>query len=314
MNSLAQESSNIPVFRVPTIEEIREAREKRPIAIMLTVYADESGDEKQKRIFVVAGLIGTQNEWQHIENKWINRTGGVVFHATDCEANFGNFKHNSPQENQALYKDLTKILAASPLWGFGNALDIQSYKDTMPYAIDVSPYFQCFGMVVHHLALLGSVYMPKQRIEYVFHRRIETEYNAFYFYDYLRKASDMKIPEMSDKISSATSETIGIQIADLFAREVMKDFEWLLDRQDGHITRRRRISWETLVATNRLKFVYWFRKDFELLAKDMSRIDQEKGDQWAAYEKWRAQEGCIDNVENRIRFLFVEALSNSNEY
>lgn len=272
---------------------------------MLTVYADESSDGKQKRIFAIGGLIGTQEEWDSVECTWLDRTGGIQFHATDCEANRAAFKNNSPEENRALYKDLTKILAQSPLWGFGNAIDIQAYKATVPHTLDVAPYFQCFLNVVDRISQLGSVYIPQQKVKFVFHRRFETQYNAFYLYDFLCKSDRVGPPKnMMDEISSATSATIGIQVADLFSREVMKDFEWHLDWQAGVITRRRRLSWETLNDTNRFKFMFWFREDFEHLAERMSQIEQEKGDQWARYERWLLQEGCADNAENRTRFLF----------
>jgi hypothetical protein len=272
---------------------------------MLTVYADESSDGKQERVFAIGGLIGTQEEWDSIEPIWLNRTGGVEFHATDCEANRRDFRNNTPEENRALYKDLIKILAQSPLWGLGNAIDIQAYKKTVPHTLDVAPYFQCFLNVVDRIAQIGSVYIPRQKVEFIFHRRPETEYNAFYLYDFLCKSDHVGPPQsMMDEISTATSATVGIQVADLFSREVMKDFEWQLDRQAGVIARRRRVSWETLNETNRFKFMSWFREDFEHLARRMSQIEQEKGNQWERYENWLLEERCIDNAESRTRFLF----------
>lgn len=294
-----------PAFRPPTAPEIKEARKKRPVAIMLTVYADESSDGKQERIFAIGGLIGTQEEWDSVEGIWLERTGGTEFHATDCEANRGAFKNNSPEENRALYKDLTKILAQSPLWGFGNAIDIQAYKETIPNTLDVAPYFQCFLNVVDRIAQIGSVYIPQQKVKFIFHRRFETQYNAFYLYDFLCKSDQVGPPQtLMDEISSATSKTVGIQVADLFSREVMKDFEWQLVRLSGVINRRRRLSWEALNDTNRFKFMNWFREDFEHLAQRMSRLEQEKGNQWERYESWLLQEGCVDNAESRTRFLF----------
>ncbi|MHC1729224.1 MAG: hypothetical protein AB9866_25040 [Syntrophobacteraceae bacterium] len=69
-------------FRVPTVEEIREARKKRLILQMLTVYGDESADESSRRVFVVAGVVGTQAEWDNLEPLWLDHTGGIPFHST----------------------------------------------------------------------------------------------------------------------------------------------------------------------------------------------------------------------------------------
>jgi len=59
---------------------------------MLSVYADDSSDEKGERTFAVAGIIGTQEEWDAIKLKWVKRTSGKIFHAADCESGYGDYK------------------------------------------------------------------------------------------------------------------------------------------------------------------------------------------------------------------------------
>lgn len=84
MDSAAHKGRTISNFRVPTVEEIREARKKRLVAAMLLVFGDESHDEKEQRIFSVAGIMGTQEEWELFEPEWLMLTKGKVFHAADA--------------------------------------------------------------------------------------------------------------------------------------------------------------------------------------------------------------------------------------
>ena len=58
---------------------------------MLSAFGDESFDEGKQRVFAVAALFGNQQTWDALELKWIARTGGVVFHAAECESDMGDF-------------------------------------------------------------------------------------------------------------------------------------------------------------------------------------------------------------------------------
>lgn len=91
---------------------------------MYTVFGDESSDETGSRVFAVAGVLGNDGDWKSISETWPDRTGGKVFHATECETDQGEFKNNSHSENQALYKDLTQLVCKSNL--AGRALAIMS--------------------------------------------------------------------------------------------------------------------------------------------------------------------------------------------
>src|ERR1035441_4206163 len=54
-------------------------------AVMLLVYGDESLDGTQSRVCAVAGVIGTEEMWRELEPKWIERNGGITFHADSSE-------------------------------------------------------------------------------------------------------------------------------------------------------------------------------------------------------------------------------------
>jgi hypothetical protein len=84
---------------------------------MLSVFADDSSDETQKRTVAVAGIIASDEEWSRLDRTWLERTSGIPFHATDCESDRGAYAAYCHLDNQNLYKDLATILARSDSWG-----------------------------------------------------------------------------------------------------------------------------------------------------------------------------------------------------
>src|SRR5688572_24697573 len=111
---------------------------------MLHAYLDESHDAKAERVFAVAGLFGSDEQWKQLEERWRARTGGMVFHAADCEANRKAFAKRSPEENRALFIDLVRILAGSHILGFGSAMDLKGYNEFFPGRPKEIPYLRCF--------------------------------------------------------------------------------------------------------------------------------------------------------------------------
>lgn len=95
---------------------------------ILKGFGDESADSKQERVFAVAAVFGTEDEWALAIRDWLRRTRGLPFHATDCEAVQGEER----QASLDLYRDLTQILVKSHLVGFAVALDMASYREFFP--------------------------------------------------------------------------------------------------------------------------------------------------------------------------------------
>ena len=96
---------------------------------MLLVYGDESLDEAQNRACAVGGIVGTEESWKPLVEKWIERTGGISFHAKDCDIDHGDFtpKGNEDidkkhRENKSLDKGLTITLADGDLLGQGSPM------------------------------------------------------------------------------------------------------------------------------------------------------------------------------------------------
>ena len=97
---------------------------------MVFAYGDESMDETKQRVCAVAAVIGTEEHWKAIEEKWMERNRGIPFHAKDCDVNpgRGDYANRTHDENKNLYRDLAIMLAESGLYGAGVAVDIQAQE------------------------------------------------------------------------------------------------------------------------------------------------------------------------------------------
>lgn len=128
---------------------------------MLSAFGDESADETKQRVVAVAAVFGTADVWDSVEKLWLARTGGIVFHAAECEA-----EHANHRANLALYADLAHFIAAHGLAGFGVALDLESHRACLPDVPADVAYYKCFTDVIRKTAELAA--SLNEQIEYTF--------------------------------------------------------------------------------------------------------------------------------------------------
>jgi hypothetical protein len=289
-------------FKVPTLEEIRQARRKRHIISMLCVYGDDSSDEKGVRTFAVAGIAGTQEEWDAIKPAWVACSKGKIFHATDCEPGYGDYQGIPKDECLKEYKRLTEIIAKTNMMGVGVAVDIAAFKDNLPDSIEDAPYYHCFSRVVMGFAELGYLSIPREKVKFVFDQNTKVKYNSILMLEYLSSLSEYNYSEYIDKgeIGFALSrEKIEIQAADLFAHETMK----YLDNQLIAANRSIRKSLENLLNTGRFKCYCYERGYFEAIKNRLEYLEKEDNSWSEEYKNWLLKRKLSDNNSNRIRYL-----------
>lgn len=294
------------------IEEIRLARKKRVVVYMLTVFGDESHDEKEERVFAVVGIIGRQEEWDTIEPVWFNRTGGKIFHAANCEANKGDFAGSPHAENLKLYADLTNILAETKLIGCGVAIDINAYRKNFPHVPPGMSYYMCFLAVVLWCGKVASLYVPQQKAKFIFDQNPKTDFNSGQMYNSMINYPEVTFNDYFDEISFASRKKIGIQCADLFAREIMKHAD---NRLLGTIKRETRKSIQVLLNTERFHFKYYDNKYYEGLKIKTEELDSKSvnGIGQTAFGRWLSKYGLSNNITNRIRYTTYLREGNSVE-
>ena len=271
---------------------------------MLTVFGDESHDEKKQRVYVVAGIAGIKSEWEKLEPKWFKRTGGVPFHSSDCESDQEAYKANTHDENQKLYADMVKIILNSSLMGFASIVDLVAYKEFFPDIIDHMPYFFCFSKVIDYFDDLRSLYFPpEKKVEFIFHRNKETQGAAIIMYDYITQLEEYKYRTnyLGDTVTfDKSDERIGIQVVDVVAREAMKHF-------DNYLTGSNQLarqSVERLSSSGKFVFDIFGRDYWESLQKQIDSLEDKPGVNGKDYHNWKTRNKIqSDNASTRLRYL-----------
>lgn len=287
-------------FRVPTVEEIREAEKKKVVVRMLTVYADDSSDGSNERVFAVGGVACHQHEWDEFKPKWLQRTKGKIFHATDCESDQGDFRGVPHAQNKELYKRLTNLLASSTIMGFGIAIDLKGYRRFMGDPYGDAEYFYCFAPVVSYFIRYAA--LRKQQVRFIFDINHKVKSNAAFLYEnFMCRLPEYKqyVDMINDDLGYSTSRSFGIQVADLFTYETMKR----LDNEIGPVKRQLRKSLKRLYDTKRFECRFARADYWEGASKRFKNLtDQADQD----YEAWRLRFKGPHNIETQIRHLIYK--------
>jgi len=271
---------------------------------MLSVFGDDSADETKQRVFAVAGVIASEEKWQQLENAWLDRTGGIPFHATDCDSDQGDYADRDHGENKKLYQDLVHILINSDAWGFGIAIDLAGFREFYPDVPQDMCYYKAFFEAVRSLSKIGQQYF-NDSVKFTFDSRAESNYNAGLIYGVMVNdtATVPDAPRLVEEISFVSSrKQPRIQIGDLFARETMKE----LDNKVGPKQRDRRKSMEALVNTRHFGCDLLMREYFKEMREKTREL--EKGDKEFnrhSYLQWLIGNRLPDTMSNRFRFLAI---------
>ena len=271
---------------------------ERYSAVMVLVYGDESMDETQERVCAAAAIVGTEDQWSTLESRWLERTGGIPFHANDCDSDKGVYVDTTHKNNKALYKDVTILLADSGLWGFGSSIDLRAQKRVF----DLMPMHQTYYTVFTHVleAMRNYAEVHDDMAEITFDSRVESEYNAALVYANLREERPEWKERLASKLSfESSADNPRIQAADLFAREAMKD----LDNVIGPVKRKIRGAWKTLRDTNRFHVVSYSHDWFNELERDMTNIIHSAGFSKSDYSDWLKTHKREHNVTAYIEFF-----------
>jgi hypothetical protein len=262
------------------------------------VYGDESADETKERVFVVAGVVGLNEHWETLQPKWDERCGGIPFHANDCESNQGDFAQFSDAENKARYKDLTVLLSNSGLGGFGVALDLISSREIFPQTPAGMHYYKGFMELLQSMRNFARA--NGETVKLTFDMRPEGPHNSGFLYS-IAKGSKNWNPFLDSEMSFACAkENSRIQVADLLAREVMKN----LDNHIGPVKRRIRKSWTCLHDTGRFHAEVFGREWFLDLRRNLPRLEMETGMSIPDYQEWlKTTRRNIDNLSNRFAYM-----------
>ena len=260
--------------------------------VMYSAYGDESRDGTGRQVYAVSGVFGNKSDWKAVRGPWKERLEGIVFHAADCLSGEEDFKHLPGKERSKLYRDLVQIIVKSRLIAVAGAIAVAEYHDVFPRDFEHSPYLWLFSDIVLEMAQLAYVSIPRRGVEVTFDRNPPIQYNASLQYDFIRRSPDQKIVRLlSDKVSFATRKTMGIQVADLVAREAM-------NRLDDQLLGNRRVrgSFAALRDSRRFRYRFLRKNDFEEKKKLLANSPLRNRVSLAQYDEWARDNGIQDCI------------------
>lgn len=268
----------------------------RSVAVLICC-GDESADEAKERVFAVAGVIGGEEQWAQLEPKWVERCGGIPFHAKDCDSDQGDYAGKDHKENKALYRDLTIMLAEGGMGGMGIALDLAGQKKVFPDTPGGLPYYKCFIELVQKMKNCAAY--NQQQVKFTFDMRPEGEHNTGVLYSLAKRAKEWN-PHLDSEISFACSrENPRVQVADLWARETMKG----LDNTTGPVRRDPRKSLVCLSDTGRFHIDVFAEEWFRGLKENLPQLEKITRMSMREYAEFLHNRRLVDNMSNRFAYI-----------
>jgi hypothetical protein len=267
---------------------------------MLWIYGDESHDSSKQRVFVVAGLLGDAGQWASLKESWTERTGGTTFHAADCESGYGDYRNAAADDRGRLHLDLTRILANSGTIGWGLGIDLAGCRRAFPDMLPAQIYCSGFLRTLDFLLNKAHSRTPPQPVEIVFDRHPETKHNFGLLFQYASEEGEWKKQgSLPANVKFATRAEIGIQAADLWAREMMKFLDGNLFSKD-YVPRP---QWTTLMSTRRFGGDLQLTEYFDDMKRKMPALEAQTGMSSAEYVVWLQKKRRHDNQSNRIAYM-----------
>ena len=268
--------------------------------LFLSAFGDDSADAKNERSFALACVIAPEPIWRALEGEWLDRTGGIPFHATDCDSNQGDYRDRPNLETKALYKDLSIMLEKSGAFGWGAGVDLAGHREFFPDVKEELSYHFCLIRIIDFFSAFASRHQAKE-VKFSFDNRIDVKFNAAYLYSLMYNDPTQPHRErLCDEMSFLCSrKNPRIQIGDLYVREVMK----VLENEAAGNPRPVRKSMAGLMGTTRFGADCYMREYFEDKKRRAKEIEEKAGFNQQVYIDWLQKHNLIDNVSNMFRFL-----------
>jgi hypothetical protein len=267
-------------------------------SLMIYAYGDDGSDEKHERVTAVSIIAGYEDWWQELEDQWTVRCGGIPFHATDCESDQKAYEGIPHEQNKAMYRDLTGILASSRLGGIGIGIDLVAQMKIFPNALPLA-YHRAFIECLEKVTNVAENLREVCKVAYDISK--ENEYNAGQLYAWMREGDERFCRWLNPEISFVSwRDSARVQAADLLAFEAWK----ALDHTVGSIKRKRR-SWELLRATKQFETYAYSDDWFNDLKKHLESGELEKTSEFNEidYKNWLAAHHRRHSISNLFAFL-----------
>jgi len=182
-------------------------------------------------------------------------------------------------------------------------MDLKAYREFFGDDRANFPYQLCFQRVVKHFAGIAYISKPKQQVHFIFDNNVENNFSAGILYEYF-----VNLPawEYAGQLISPLSflsqkDSIGLQAADLLAREAMKCYDNFFCMTGRPI----RKSMQALKETGNYTFNLFDKDSITAYIKESGTEEWKKSFEVfkQGYRQWLSQNGLVDNITNVNRYL-----------
>jgi hypothetical protein len=151
--------------------------ERAKLIVMLDVFIDESGTHQGSKVFILAGYLGTADEWASVEARFrrADKHAGVPFHAVDC-ANGGKdylkIKMHKEKRNR-ITKKMVKIVNDHDIFGVGCGVWLDDYESVYPRNGQhwetwlLHPFRICFQLLMGEMCRYAETKYPNEKLAVV---------------------------------------------------------------------------------------------------------------------------------------------------
>jgi hypothetical protein len=267
--------------------------------LFLTSYFDESGDvtknlnSYQQNFTGIAGFVAPADVWESLQRDWLEVVNRPEFSLKEY-FHMKEFAHQLPKgqfsgwdqnRKDDLYKALVAVIVKHEVVPIGCLVSTEGYRSLTDYQRELfrSPYVTCFQDVVFSSSLEALDFEP-EKISYVFaHQQTHgtlppqagtkiQNWGSSEKLFFAMKASKQIGHRLGAYSVSTPQESIPLQVADILAWELMKEFETVTNCPERDM---RRSLEELLKAGGERPFVRFLdRIGLLRLARDSGFPDQ----------------------------------------
>lgn len=124
---------------------------------LITAFFDESGHSSESRVVAMGGALGPPSAWRKIREDWsslLSKHGVKIFHMTDFENRFGEFKGWNEDRRRSLLADLLAVLEDVFLVYMGTAVLVEDFQNLKPETRKglMVPWYLCFQTCLQEVA------------------------------------------------------------------------------------------------------------------------------------------------------------------
>lgn len=213
---------------------IHSPRSKKKFMLMLTSYMDETGhsDDPNVNYVGMAGFVAPLGEWgifaEHWQNTLDNARLKEPFHMKDFAHSQGQFKgwKEKKEKRQMLYGRLMEIIRGTKATPVGAIVSLKDFRSlTKPQQSSfLDPYYVAFQTCTRGAAIEAVFAPPEETVAMVYGFQSEFGGRAEQLWCAIKESYEFG-NRMGSYASSTPKQFVQLQVADVFAYELGREFE-----------------------------------------------------------------------------------------